>query len=105
MCIYPLYAAIVHGDFRIDNMVFHPTEPRVIAVLDWELCTIGHPLADVAFLAVFTIILPVSATMSEWWQYDVTMTSSQQCNVNIDIISGSILSLCRSGGGDGQQQD
>lgn len=42
-------SGLIHGDYRIDNMIFHPTEPRIMAVVDWELSTIGDPMADFAY--------------------------------------------------------
>ena len=51
--------SVVHGDFRSDNMIFHHREPRIIAVLDWELSTLGHPLADFAYHAMMYRMPPL----------------------------------------------
>lgn len=54
----PSEVALVHGDYRLDNLMFHPTEPRAIALLDWELSTLGHPLADFSYHCMAWHIAP-----------------------------------------------
>jgi len=49
---------IVHGDYRMDNMIFHPSEPKILALLDWELSTLGHPMADFSYHCMSWHIAP-----------------------------------------------
>jgi acyl-CoA dehydrogenase family member 11 len=55
-------STIVHGDFNLHNVIFHPTENRILAVLDWELSTIGHPLSDLSYLLMWYRIPPIPGT-------------------------------------------
>lgn len=67
-------SAVVHGDYRLDNMIIHPTEPRVIAVLDWELSTIGHPLGDFTY------------HLMAWQMPEVGIGSSGLLGKDLDVL-------------------
>lgn len=88
-------AAIVHGDFRLDNCIVHPTEPRIIAVLDWELSTLGDPLADFTY-HLMQWFMPVSETGA-----GVGTLKGHERDPGIPAVEDYIASYCRRTGRDG----
>jgi aminoglycoside phosphotransferase (APT) family kinase protein len=76
--------SVVHGDYRLDNMVIHQTEPRVIAVLDWELSTLGNPLADFTYL-LMNWVMPTDSGRSGLSNVDLKSLGIPDVNEAVDI--------------------
>ncbi|MDZ4776664.1 MAG: phosphotransferase family protein [Alphaproteobacteria bacterium] len=76
--------SVVHGDYRLDNMVIHPTEPRVIAVLDWELSTLGNPLADFTYL-LMNWVMPSDSGRSGLANVDLKALGLPNVQETVDI--------------------
>jgi aminoglycoside phosphotransferase (APT) family kinase protein len=83
---------VIHGDFRCDNMIFHPTEPRVLAVLDWELSTLGHPLADFTY-SLMMYRMPAGITTG--------LIGLDLAALNIPSEADYVAAYCRRTGRDG----
>ena len=84
--------SVVHGDYRCDNMIFHSTEPKVLAVLDWELSTLGHPLADFSY-HLMMYRMPPSLTAG--------LTGVDLAALNIPDEAAYTAAYCRRTGRDG----
>ena len=84
--------SIVHGDFRVDNMIFHPTEPKILAVLDWELSTLGHPFADFAYHVMMYRMPPRIIT---------GLVGADLAALNIPSEAEYVAAYCRRTGRDG----
>lgn len=85
--------SVVHGDYRLDNMIIHPTEPRVIAVLDWELSTLGNPLADFSYL-LMNWVMPSDSGRSGLSNIDLKA-------LGIPTLEEAVAQYCKLTGRDG----